>query len=242
MPGRSRNTQSTPLAAAVSPAPAAMAFASTPVSVGRANAAEIVGQRVVERTKGQYETTLKYITKYCSEHYPEAIDPEGNLILPMTQANLEGFLGDMAADRQDGSCKAFSTVTGYCTVLKFYYREAGVIISPELERFFKNFHEGYKRKIAQKKDKGFMKNFEGKVAVTYVIYTALAKVALFAALLRTRFASMVHLFLILCWNLFARSCSVADLRTHHFGWSNDALVIDMSKHKGDQTGESQRRN
>ena len=69
----------------------------------------------------------------------------------------------------------------------------------------------------------------------YVIYCALAKVALFAASERTQFSSFVHLYLVLCWNLFSRSCSVSSLRTHHCTWVNDPLVIDMSVQKGDQT-------
>ena len=160
------------------------------------------------------------------------------LIIPMTRENLENFLGDMAADQVDGKVKAAATVDGYCTVLKYYYRAAGFFIDAELANFFKNFHEGYKRIVARKKEAGIMKNYEGKVAVTYVIYCALAKVALFAASERTQFSSFVHLYLVLCWNLFSRSCSVSSLRTHHCKWVNDSLVIDMSVQKGDQTGEN----
>jgi hypothetical protein len=82
-----------------------------------------------------------------------------------------------------------------------------------------------------------MKNYEGKVAVTFQLYCFLGKRSLFAAWDRSSSASFVHLFLILCWNLFARSCSVVELRTHHFSWEQDSLVIDMSRQKADQTGE-----
>jgi hypothetical protein len=82
-----------------------------------------------------------------------------------------------------------------------------------------------------------MKSHEGKVAITFQFYCYLAKRALFAAVHRSAAASFVHLFLILCWNMFARSCSVVDLRTHHFSWEQDSLVIDMSRQKADQTGE-----
>ena len=30
---------------------------------------------------------------------------------------------------------------------------------------------------------------------------------------------------------------MSSLRTHHFSWENDCLVIDMSRHKGDQSGD-----
>ena len=192
----------------------------------------------MKATQLQYAGTRRYIAKYCSKHYPDAVDAAGDLIIPMTRENLENFLGDMAADQVDGKVKAAATVDGYCTVLKYYYRAAGFFIDAELANFFKNFHEGYKRIVARKKEAGIMKNYEGKVAVTYVIYCALAKVALFAASERTQFSSFVHLYLVLCWNLFSRSCSVSSLRTHHCTWVNDSLVIDMSVQKGDQTGEN----
>ena len=201
-------------------------------------AAEVVALRVVQSTSKQYASVFRFITTYCAEKYPDAVDDSGKLILPMNITLLKAFLGDMATDRSNGTVKATSTVTTYCTVLKHFYTEAGISINAELTDFFKQFHQGYKRKVAHKKNIGLMKNFEGKVGVTYVVYTALAKNALFAATLRTRFSSLVHAFLILCWNLFSRSCPVAELRTTHFSWENDALVIDMSKHKADQAGEN----
>jgi hypothetical protein len=187
--------------------------------------------RVVATTQEQYKTTFKFITSYCKEHFPTSVDTDGS------QEHLEDFLGDMAADREDKTCKATSTVNGYMTVIKYFYGKADINIDVNLKRFFKNFQEGYKRTVANKRDKGHMKNKEGKMPVSQSIYTSLCKLALFAGQARSAFLCFVHLFMILCWNLFARSVSVSDLRTHHFNWENDCLVIDMSKQKGDQSGE-----
>jgi hypothetical protein len=74
-----------------------------------------------------------------------------------------------------------------------------------------------------------MKAHEGKVAISFIVYCKLAQEALFAAEIRSHFSVFVHVFMILCWNLFSRSISVCDLRTHHFKWANDMLVIDLSK-------------
>ena len=81
-----------------------------------------------------------------------------------------------------------------------------------------------------------MKNFEGKVSVTFKVFCSLALIALMASD-RSQFSSYVHCYMILCWNLFARSISISSCRTHHLSWQNDCLVVDMSVHKGDQTGE-----
>lgn len=210
----------------------------TSVRSGAVNSDAIVAQKVVDKTKAQYATTLQYITHYCAQHYPSAVDKDGVLILPMTMENLRNFLGDMGSERDDKTVKAISTVTGYCTVIKFYTKLKVLQLPPEQVSFFKDYHEGYKRLVAQKKLKGHMKKTEGKVGISFHFYQALCKVALFASEARSSFSSFVHLFCILCWNLFARSISVSELRTHHFCWDNDCIVIDMSLQKGDQTGEN----
>jgi hypothetical protein len=45
-------------------------------------------------------------------------------------------------------------------------------------------------------------------------------------------------FLIMLWNLIARSDSVAGLMYHHYAWCEDSMVITFPKHKGDQEGQS----
>jgi len=217
--------------------PRVKATTSCKAGGGKENSDKVIGQRVVNSTQAQYETTFKYIEAYCGHYYPDSVDSDGKLILPMVRIHLESFLGDMVAEREDKSCKAITTVTGYCTVIKHYYRKNSIPIDADLAEYFKSFQKGYKRIVAAKKDAGEMKNFEGKVPITFSVFSSLAKLALFASAMRSSFASFVHVFMILCWNLFARSCLVSDLRTHHFNWDNDCMVIDMSKHKGDETGE-----
>lgn len=45
-----------------------------------------------------------------------------------------------------------------------------------------------------------------------------------------------HLYVTLCWNLMSRSISVSSLKYQHITWQNDALIISIPKHKGDQEG------
>jgi hypothetical protein len=71
---------------------------------------------------------------------------------------------------------------------------------------FSNFSGGYKRLIAQKKLDGEISQQEGKSPITFTAYCFLAKQALHHV---RDFAlgAFAHLFLILCWNLMARSVS-----------------------------------
>jgi len=132
-----------------------------------------------------------------------------------------------------GKVKAFGTLQSYVSAIKFFYQERGIGIPDLLNQHISQS----KRKIALLRGQGVMKKKEGKLPLSYLHYTRLGELALFAAEIRAVSSSFVHVFMILCWNLFARSCSVADLHFHHFCWENDSLVIDMSKQKADQTGE-----
>ncbi len=39
------------------------------------------------------------------------------------------------------------------------------------------------------------------------------------------------------WNMMCRVVTVNSLMYSHINWENDALLITVTKHKGDQTGE-----
>jgi hypothetical protein len=47
----------------------------------------------------------------------------------------------------------------------------------------------------------------------------------------------VHCFLLLCWNLIARSISISDLCYDHISWEEDSLVFKLAKTKNDQEGK-----
>ena len=99
--------------------------------------------------------------------------------------------------------------------------------------FLKDFTDGYRRTVAQKKSDGIMKNIEGKMPLTFPLYVKLCKKSLFVCDTdRSIMSSYVHLFTTLCWNLFCRSINVKCLRTSNFRWEEDSLIIDLSLQKG----------
>ena len=173
-------------------------------------------------------------------HIPDAVDGHGVLLLPMADDHVKAFFGDMTKEKPKGggSIKSVSTLSNYWSSLKFLHKENRTAMSPAMYEWSKDFSNGYKRTVARKKDEGVMKNVEGKVPVTFTIYTLLCSASLFICSFRSHFATFIHLFVILCWNLFARSISIAALRTTHMYWSNDMLVVDFALHKGDQTGDA----
>lgn len=71
---------------------------------------------------------------------------------------------------------------------------------------------------------------EGKLPLTFEVYTFLAKSAFKTTsdFSQNRFIHD-HLYLLLCLNLIARSNSVASFRFTHIGWDRDSLTITLPK-------------
>lgn len=83
------------------------------------------------------------------------------------------------------------------------------------------------------KQDGDIAVFEGKRHLTYQQYT---KIVHFSLSNCTDFNLMTfaHAYITLCWNLMARTNNVALLKFEHISWENDALIVTLPKHKGDQ--------
>jgi len=179
------------------------------------NSDAIVQGRVLPKTRKQYYNLLKIVAAYFKESVPQALNPEGNIIVPVHLDYLKCFLSHITADREDGTVYSHSYLTAYLSALKFLYTEASQQMSKAASDYLSLFSDGYKRKIAVLKEQGVMKNREGKLPFTFQIFMNLCQISPFAAETRAPTSSFVHCFTILCWNLFARSISVSDLRTHH---------------------------
>ncbi|KAF0704051.1 hypothetical protein AaE_015130 [Aphanomyces astaci] len=117
------------------------------------------------------------------------------------------------------------------------HKESNVRVSDELETLLADFACGYKRKVAQLKDSGDMAIGEGKRQMTFDGYCFLVAKAL-GSEAKHNLSTMVHPFLLLCWNLIARSASVAAIRYDHLAWEGDALVVQYAFTKSDQVGKN----
>ncbi len=82
-----------------------------------------------------------------------------------------------------------------------------------------------------------MQTSEGKQPLTFSGYRFLAAKAI-RQTTDIGLSMMSHLFLILCWNLIARCCTVASIMFDHIGWEEDAMTIVIPKQKNDQEGKN----
>ena len=116
----------------------------------------------------------------------------------------------------------------------WYYKEAKLIIAPHIDQGLETLLKGYRRRVADLKLAGKMSIFEGKQHLTYDGYRLIAR-----TLFKTEpFNTMLFAwpFIVLQWNLIARSATVGGLLMEHIGWEGDALLISTPKSKADQEG------
>jgi hypothetical protein len=191
-------------------------------------AVALIDARVVKSTKRQYQNKLKVISEFYDSTYGHP------LTVPVELETIKAFFGWLTDIRHADKPLAFSTARQYKSALVWYYQEQNLVLEPVVNQGIESTLNGYKRKVSDYKLAGKMPVFEGKHHLTYDGYRKLAE-ALFTAqpFARTLFGWP---YLVLQWNLIARTATVSAMMMEHVSWEGDALLISTPKHKGDQEG------
>jgi hypothetical protein len=203
----------------------------------------ILDKRLAESTKYQYKGKSKQLHAWLYERHREFIDAEtDDIILPLPNEVIESFFGHIMLKRnRDGTYKepveycSFSHVSSFRSCIIDMYKQNNVSLDSSTQKLFENFVGGYNRNIAELKLKGEMSLTEGKRPITFDGYQFIASQALRSS--NSSQSPFVFSFVLLCWNLMARSISVGSLMYKHISWEQDSLVICIPKHKGDQEGK-----
>jgi hypothetical protein len=200
---------------------------SSVLSSASSSADALIGGRVVLATKHQYEGKIKAIQHFYTQQH---ID----FHLPVQLHEIRAFFGWLIDTKHTDKPLAFSSVRSYKSALVWYYKEHKLIIQPDVDQELETLLTGYKRRVSDFKLDGKMPVFEGKYHLTFDGYRVLA-----ARLMQSEpFNQMLFgwPYLILQWNLIARTATISSMMMEHIGWEADALLITTPKHKGDQEG------
>lgn len=196
-------------------------------------ALKISSKRIADSTKSNYISKVKCWKKWMKSYKPDQLDATGELRLPLDESTMLAFMGSiMYKDAAKTKMKANSTIMGYYSALKYEYSEKKIPFN--LSEDLSNFLSGYQKETARARENGELPSFEGKQFISLAVYR---KVALYALEKNGSDSTFTHLYLVLCWNLMGRSNTTANLNMSNIKWDNDSLVIDIPRHKGDQTGE-----
>jgi hypothetical protein len=199
-------------------------------------ATSIVEKRTVEGTKRGYKQKISQLTSWVRQNHPTHINNH-KIVIPLPADIMNEFFGFICINERN-EFKHFSTVSGYRSAIADYYKEnGGKVMKDRFSDEISSFIKGYKRQVAELKQNGEMSITEGKIPLPFSGYQFLATRAVFA-ISDFQLNMFAWLFMLLSWNLMARSISVATIMYNHIAWANDALVITLPRHKGDQEGSN----
>ena len=125
--------------------------------------------------------------------------------------------------------------SGIRSALMHMYRMSGEEMNAGFRKDLGQFISGMKRVVTKAKLEEGASLDEGKKPMSFDVYKKMCDL-----LLRDggEDAAFAHLFLILEWNLMARSENCVKMHVNHIQWREDALVFFFGKSKGNQSGEN----
>jgi hypothetical protein len=134
-----------------------------------------------------------------------------------------------------------SCMQSYKSALGWWYTEQRVVMNPGIAAWITQFIKGYKKTVADKKQRGVMSIKEGRSKLSFPGYNAICEHLMKTAPShnRNKFAEGIFgwVFMTLSWNLMSRGENVRSVMLQHFDWKNDCMTVTFAKHKGDATGE-----
>ena len=118
--------------------------------------------------------------------------------------------------------------------IAYLFKLAGVERPSKYVADMAKFMGGMKRIVQAAKQHLGLKITEGKVGMPFDVYERAAMNLFFSPEKEDVFA---HLFLVLDWNLMKRAENCVDVKVNHISFTDDALVFEFAKSKGNQTGD-----
>ena len=123
---------------------------------------------------------------------------------------------------------------GIHSALMFLHKASGFRTTEEFQKNISQFNRGMKRKVADEKARFGTSLDEGKKGMSISVYKLMCKKLMG---METEDSVFGHLFLILEWNLMARSKNITMLITEHVRWRDDCLFLFFGVTKNDQEGD-----
>ena len=119
------------------------------------------------------------------------------------------------------------------SAIVYLHKESGTEMCSELRQRLCDFMSGMRRKVASQRKENGVSIMEGKRKMSFQVYEKLCE-----CLLKRKNDEFAHCFLVLEWNLMARSQNVVDSHVENVYFDNDCLVFQFGKTKCDQTGKN----
>ena len=134
----------------------------------------------------------------------------------------------------DGSLKSRAFYGGLRAALMDIYRLSSYKMEEKFQKDLSIFMGGMKREVIREKIEKGISFDEGKRPMSFEVYKRLCETLFFSEETEDVFC---HLFLVLEWNLMARSENCLQMSLTHIQWKNDSLIFFFGKTKRNQEGD-----
>jgi len=216
--------------------------------VGQAQARILIEKRILTNIRLLYKNKINKIKSYLAQFHPAGLNEDGSIRVPMDTNVVIACFGRICNKNQVGDegqvMLVPSTIGGYRSALKDLYKQHKLQFPQELEVELSSILAGTKRAVAELKQKGKMKIFEGKCPLSLSGYRLLCRK--FVTLQREGRVDcwnqgiFAWSYLIFSWNLIARSITTGDIYLQHISWNNDSMVITVPTTKSDKEGSREK--
>ncbi|RHZ32693.1 hypothetical protein DYB31_008890 [Aphanomyces astaci] len=194
---------------------------------------DIHGALVAERSKKAYASGIRQVVKWIQQtnQADALLSADGSINL--AAFSYDDFVRFIVWTMQNTAVKA-STMSGYRSAMRNYYKMQQVPLPSQFHGDLKDVFQGIRRITATSEQTTSVKD-SGKRTLGYGAYDALRRTTILAM-----DAGFLHLFLVLSWNLMARSKSTETIQLGHLSYEEDAVGITFFKSKTDQDGSKRR--
>jgi hypothetical protein len=187
-------------------------------------------------TKVAYAQKINAFMNWIATEHPECIEQQDHSLIlsEITEDIFSGFFEFIAkhkSGKKNDQFKSFSTQDGYRSALVNLFKENKYPVPQFFNGKLKDYFKGYRNQIADLKLNGELKAFEGKSVLSQTQYKTLCNLSFCCN------SYMMHLFLVISWNLMTRSKSTTNIHFDHMKWYNDCIAFNIPKDKAHQSGD-----
>lgn len=171
---------------------------------------QIMDGRLRNSSKRVYSSGAKQLKTWIKANHPthySTLDDE--IILPVPAHVLVSYFGSNIK-KNNGQYKSLSAINSMRSSLRDIYHKNNVTMETSTTNILGDFVKGYKRKIADLKEKGEISNREGKNSLSMEGYRLLCLVSLIPKTGMYK-QTWPHLYLLFQWNLLVRTVSVSTM-------------------------------
>ena len=208
---------------------------------------QVSAKKLAESTKKSYEGNIRTLIGHMTaDQKIEYLREDGKLIKPLEASLARDLLHESQKISIEGieTLKSIHSCEGFKSAIKYWHTSSNrgrpqgvdlVTLTPEAEISLSDYSSARRRIDASDRAEGEEVVGEGKLPMSFKGYSMLANRAIHDVR-SAKEALLIHPYLVLSWNLMARSSNIVGLLWNNIRWTEDCISVVYEKSKTNQKG------